>query len=114
MSRKALHIVSWLLLAAYMPLIVASVMHTHHPAAVQCQECAAHVAHPVHLDSSVLQVHDCMLCHLLTIFYYVTSAAFAMVLTYLHARRHTGVQARLASCQEGLPALRAPPCYRIG
>lgn len=61
------HIAPFVLLAAYMPLLVTLSFHTHdnpHPAESKCPDCAHHVTHRAHLAEAVMMAHNCIYCQL--------------------------------------------------
>ena len=65
--RMIRHIAPYILLAAYMPLLVTLSFHTHtdeHSADFECVECLHHIHHKAHLAESVSMAHDCVYCQL--------------------------------------------------
>ena len=65
--RTIRNIAPYILLAAYMPLLVALSFHTHtdeHSADYECAECSHHIHHKAHLAESVEMAHDCVYCQL--------------------------------------------------
>lgn len=67
------HIAPYILIAAYMPLLVALTFHTHsesHATVNDCAECAHHIHHRAHMDEAVALAHNCVYCQLTTSSYY--------------------------------------------
>ena len=67
------HIAPYILIAAYMPLLVALTFHTHsesHATVNECAECAHHIHHRAHMDEAVALAHNCVYCQLTTSSYY--------------------------------------------
>jgi len=110
--RRTRRIAPWILLAAYLPLVLASMFHSHalpDTSATSCPDCVRHVAHPAHFSDISLQSHDCLLCQLLSVVYIGIAAAVVVAVMMVVATvkpqswRHTGTAAT------GLSSLRAPP-----
>lgn len=65
--RTIRHIAPYILMAAYLPLLVTLSFHTHadeHSADNECAECLHHIHHKAHLAESVANAHDCIYCQL--------------------------------------------------
>lgn len=65
--RMIRHIAPYILLAAYLPLLVALSFHTHssqHSEASECPDCAHHIHHKAHLAEAAVMAHDCVYCQL--------------------------------------------------
>jgi hypothetical protein len=112
MNRRA-RISAWVLLAAFLPLLVVSSVHTHRLPLAEvdvCHQCAAHEAHPAHLGAQVVSVHDCVFCHLMSFYYLGSAALLAAVLLPVRVAGRTGLPTAVLAGRAGLPSLRAPPC----
>ena len=74
---------AWLLLAVFVPTMVAAALH-FHPAAVlvdECSACVHHQPHAGHLLSGSASAHDCVLCQLLgSSFIVATTSLLALLL----------------------------------
>ena len=72
MMRVIRHIAPYILLAAYMPLLVALTFHTHseEQPLTECSECAHHIHHRAHFDEAITLAHDCVYCQLTSSSYY--------------------------------------------
>ncbi len=71
------HIAPYILIAAYMPLLVALTFHTHsesHTAMTECAECAHHIHHRAHMDEAVAMAHNCVYCQLTSSSYYAPAS----------------------------------------
>ena len=78
--RMIRHIAPYILLAAYMPLLVTLSFHTHtdeHSADFECVECLHHIHHKAHLAESVSMAHDCVYCQLASTSY-IGSESFVL------------------------------------
>lgn len=103
---------AWLLLSAYVPLLLLSALHIHPCEAAEgddCALCAQHVDHPAHFTTARSGLHDCALCYFLRLSY--TAAALA-VLTVIPPRRFTPHVVRVEAAvyrTVNRASLRAPP-----
>ncbi|MBO7100431.1 MAG: hypothetical protein J6V98_00220 [Bacteroidales bacterium] len=112
MNRRT-RISAWVLLAAFLPLLVVSSVHTHRlpsSEAEVCHQCVAHEAHPAHLGVPVVSVHDCVFCHLMSFYYLGSAALLVAVLLPVCLAGSMGLPSAVVAGRVGLPGLRAPPC----
>ena len=112
-SMKRLRkIAPWILIAAYLPLLVSLTFHTHtesRPVAATCPDCAHHVAHPAHLAEAVVMAHNCVYCQLASSFYYRPEQPVLVAQLPL-VRIVVADRDRMVNCQvHGLSPLRSPP-----
>ena len=81
-------VASWLLLAAFLPMLVLSSLHTHSPqsrAAVaasyqqaaqdECSECVRHLPHAGHFTTATTPLHPCVFCQFLSLTYLFVAVA---------------------------------------
>lgn len=100
---------AWVLLVAYLPLLVSSAVHMHQPTATVCDDCAHHVEHPSHYAESAVTMQDCIFCHVASVAY------FGVALTALAAPLVVVVRERICRClrvsgtRDSGVSLRAPP-----
>lgn len=60
--------IAWLFIAAYLPMLIASVLHSHPlPGNDVCYDCSHHIDHPAHFSSCDNTNHNCLYCHLLSL-----------------------------------------------
>ena len=112
MNRRT-RISAWILLAAFLPLLVVSSFHTHRLPSAEadvCHQCVAHEAHPAHLGVPVVTVHDCVFCHLMSFQYLGSAALLAAVLLPVSVAVSMGVPSAVVAGRVCRPSLRAPPC----
>ncbi|MBR1784948.1 MAG: hypothetical protein IJ760_08855 [Bacteroidales bacterium] len=111
MGEKWRHRLSWLLLAAYLPLVVASVLHVHHgrQAAVLCDDCLHHVDHPAHYGAAADDAQVCLVCHLLSMPRLAGAAIVAMVAVMAVAVVRAVTAGSLAGAASLRLSPRAPP-----
>ena len=68
MTQRKRHIIAWVLLAVFVPAVLASSLHTHPEvvdSAAECSQCAHHVPHDGHIGADNGGIRDCVLCHFL-------------------------------------------------
>jgi hypothetical protein len=107
-------IASWLLLAVYLPILLASSFHTHHTELQEPLECAACVHHescPGHLDTGNIQMHDCVLCQFLQLTFFATASVAFLVCKIIKSVYQDLRTASVRVYKGGPTALRAPPCF---
>jgi len=112
--RKARRIAPWILLAAYLPLVLASLLHTHRPpeeGATACPDCVKHVCHPAHFSNTDIHSNDCLLCHILTVEYFGSIAAVIIATPFVVGRPVGFTWFLRNEVGIGLSQLRAPPIY---
>ena len=74
---------AWLLLAVFLPTMVAAALHIHPATAIvdNCSACVHHQPHAGHLLSASPGAHDCVLCQLLgSSFIVATTSLLAFLL----------------------------------
>lgn len=65
--KKLRIIAPWVLMVAYLPLLLSLSFHKHEAHEGQfdkCPECAHHLAHRSHMAEAGLSPHDCIYCQL--------------------------------------------------
>jgi len=74
---------AWLLLAVFVPTMVAATLHIH-PSTVaiadECSACVNHQPHAGHLLSASASAHDCVLCQLLGSSFIIASTSLLAIL----------------------------------
>ena len=112
MNRTFKNRIAWLLLAAYLPMLVASVLHVHHlPGAedVACYDCVHHISHPAHFGEYHPAEQSCLYCHLLSLPNLALALAVGIAVLTAAVRLCVPPVTTVASCYRGLLRLRAPP-----
>ncbi len=110
--RTIRHIAPYILLAAYMPLLVALSFHTHeesHSAASECAECAHHLHHRAHLSEAAAMAHDCVYCQLVSTSYYGSGQTAIVQNNELSARLQMPSECQYKGTELLLANPRAPP-----
>lgn len=105
-------IVSWFLLAVFLPALLLSSFHHHateDTAEDECVECAAHLPHVAHINASAGPTLDCVFCHFLSLIYLLPIAV--MVLCAINDRHKAPIQPidHVWRCAHIVISLRAPP-----
>ena len=102
---------AWLLLSVYLPMLLLSSLHIHDSGVEReatCHECVQHQCHG-HLSQFSGDLHQCVLCQILTLTY-VATAAGAML--FLLPKRLVGyARFSQATCLRSCHSvrLRGPP-----
>lgn len=108
--RTYMRFAAWVLLVAYLPVLLATALHTHErPAAPLCDLCVHHQAHPVHYAEAQVSLQDCLLCHLMTISYFGVAMLAACAVLLAVGRIAAPLCRRVALRPRRFAALRAPP-----
>ena len=105
-------IAPYILMAAYMPLLVALSFHTHteqHSEATECPDCAHHLHHKAHLAEAAVMAHDCVYCQLTSSSYYASQSVSLLTVQPLVTGVADVYDGRVAAVSYALPSLRAPP-----
>lgn len=105
-------IAPYILMAAYMPLLVALSFHTHteqHSEATECPDCAHHLHHKAHLAEAAVMAHDCVYCQLTSSSYYASQSVSLSTVQPLVTGVADVYDGRVAAVSYALPSLRAPP-----
>ncbi len=100
-----------MLAMAYLPMLVASVVHIHHETegVAMCVDCVHHVNHPAHFGAASSTVHDCLYCHLLSL-PRIIAVAVAGMAVFMEATRISVSALTLPHVTPcGVASLRAPP-----
>ncbi len=100
------HIAPFLLLASYLPMVVASSLHVHHDtidAHDDCQQCVGHIETAHHHDL------DCLYCTFLSLNYLAQDEGQTVAITPVMERLATPTQAMATQFHHGASLLRAPP-----
>ena len=107
----------WLLLAAFLPMLLLSSLHTHSEEEYWheegCDACVHHQPCAGHLNDGTISLHDCVLCQFLSL-PYLTAAVLAAVL-YIPFYRllHQEALLRLSLRRNGVVVLRGPPAVAV-
>ena len=109
---KKRHLISWWLLAVFVPMLLLSSLHVHEEsvsvAATECTDCVHHSCQG-HLMQTSLLTHDCVLCQFLTLT--MLTAAVVAVTVYYHVCKEYLAQLfcgyHAACC--GIIVTRGPP-----
>lgn len=111
-EKKKKHIASWILLAAFLPMLLFSSFHFHTPEqahAEECSQCAHHVPHKEHIAQQPASQHACVFCQFLSLAYTVipgvalcACCGFAVVCCASPVRQAVAASRRITM-------LRAPP-----
>ncbi|MBR1549564.1 MAG: hypothetical protein IJ634_02895 [Bacteroidales bacterium] len=112
MNKTLRNRMAWLLVAAYLPMLLASVLHVHHlPAAgeADCFKCVHHIAHPAHFGEYHSSEQTCLYCHVLSMPNLALALAAGLVVLMAAVRLCVLPSAAEASCSRGRVRLRAPP-----
>jgi hypothetical protein len=103
-------IAPWLLLAAYLPLVVVSSMHVHHETVDihdDCLQCAGHFEAQHHHQN------DCQYCHFLGLRYLgQTAGHLAMLIPSTDTPTLPACEPTV-QLRHGVSLLRAPPVVKI-
>ncbi len=106
MNRLLRHIVPFVLLASYLPMVVMSSLHVHHDTIDvqdECLHCTGHFEKAHHHD------HDCLFCDFLGASYYVSSEGEAAANLHVTECITLPTQALAKQFRHGVAQLRAPP-----
>lgn len=75
-TEKRRMIIARLLLAVFLPMLVATTLHTHEAVKSDvCVECVNHTPHAGHLSASHHLIDDCVLCQLSSLPYLAATIA---------------------------------------
>lgn len=99
-----------LLMVAYMPLLVVSVVHVHRvPQVAVCDDCVHHVEHPSHFNPGSLDSCRCLFCMQLQESYLKVASLSVVLMAagLLMVWRRYGV--RLVAASGQYIRFRAPP-----
>ncbi len=99
-------IAPWMLLAAYLPLVVASSLHVHHETVDlhdDCLQCAGH------FETQHYHQSDCQYCTFLNLSYLEQNEEQSAVLLPATEYRPAEIAERVAMLRYGVSLLRAPP-----
>ncbi len=107
---------AWLLLAIYVPLLLAVSLHRHNgcgeAAAVEyCRECAHNIRHGGHIAAQQTTAHECVLCQLQSMPCMVPLTLLSLSAPAIRATRVVRQSARVKPCACRRAMLRAPPCF---
>ncbi len=107
---------AWLLLAIYVPLLLAVSLHRHNgcgeAAAVEyCRECAHNIRHGGHIAAQQTTAHECVLCQLQSMPCMVPLTLLSLSAPAIRATRVVRQSARVKPCACRRATLRAPPCF---
>lgn len=107
--RTYMRFAAWVLLVAYLPLLVSSAVHMHQPTATMCDDCAHHVEHPSHFAESAVTMQDCMFCHVASIVYFGVALTALVVPLVMVVRERIRRCLRVFGTHDSGVSLRAPP-----
>lgn len=113
-ANRKRKIVSWMLLAVFVPMLLLSSLHIHgyeQTGDDQCTECVHHHCGG-HIGQQTLSLHECVLCQFLTLSMTVAACIVAITLFH-HVYRLTFAQGRERLCKQALGGIvtRGPPAY---
>jgi hypothetical protein len=113
-ANKKRKIVSWMLLAVFVPMLLLSSLHIHsydQTGDDQCTECVHHHCGG-HIGQQTLSLDNCLLCQFLTLLMTAATSIVAATFFY-HAFRLAYAQGRNRICMQALGAVvtRGPPAY---
>lgn len=112
MNRTVKKWIAWLLVAAYLPMLLVSVLHVHHvPGAeeAECYQCVRHIAHPAHFGEYHSDEQTCLYCHVLSMPNLALALAAGLVVLMAAVRLATAVAQVSGILCVGTQRLRAPP-----
>lgn len=104
--------VAWVLLAVFVPMLLAASVHRHEQRVsyeTACYACVHHIPHDGHLSANSAAGMTCVLCHFLSL-PFVAAVVLATTLTLI-AKRHSTCRlaSACATCQHVAYSLRGPP-----
>ena len=102
---------AWLLLSVFLPMMLFSVLHTHHgerAAMADCQDCLHHVHHS-HIVSATVCLDHCVLCEFQTLPFLSTPSDFTSYAADAHASALICATAAPVLHTAGILIPRAPP-----
>ncbi len=105
------HIAAWLLLDVYLPMLLLSSFHIHAQGEVDattCSECVQHQCHG-HLSQFAGELHQCVLCQILSLTYVATTAAAVVFCLSSKKVLRVGLAQNVCLNPRGCVCLRAPP-----
>lgn len=105
---------AWLLLAVFVPAVVAAALHVHGDAVVEttCSACVHHQAHAGHLTAAAGCWHDCVLCQLMTSVFTVAAMALLAILVACHHALYPTLEVRVVPGTNKRHGSRAPPVVK--
>ncbi|MBR1766843.1 MAG: hypothetical protein IJ745_07420 [Bacteroidales bacterium] len=112
MDNRRKKTIVWLLIAAYLPMLLASGLHVHHqPVAAEedCYDCLHNIAHPVHFSACHDVAPDCLYCHLLSLPELANTVVAAVAMLLVVVRMGAPTMAMAVCRRHGQAHLRAPP-----
>ncbi len=104
-------VTSWLLLAVFVPMVIVSSLHVHHPQQTLDTECSACINHHCggHLGQHTAPLHACVLCQFLTL-PLLPASDFAVVLYNKECKINLTLwQRNVVPTRIAVVGLRAPP-----
>jgi hypothetical protein len=106
-----------LLLAVFLPMVIATMVHTHDTAPISgqdelCVECVKHMPHATHFSTHLEKMEQqCLFCHFLSLQFLVAAITiFVSYKTRLTLISATLCQA-LPATSSGIDNTRAPPAW---
>ena len=102
---------AWLLLSVFLPMMLFSVLHTHHgerAAMADCQDCLHHVHHS-HIVSATACLDHCVLCEFQTLPFLSTPSDFTFYAADAHTTPLVCATAAPVLHTAGILIPRAPP-----
>ncbi len=103
---------AWLLLAVFVPTMVAAMLHVHDDiigAQTECSACVNHQAHAGHLTAGSGHLHDCVLCQLMTMTFIIATTTLLHRLTSAPRLLLSALESTLPRAFYGEYDSRAPP-----
>ena len=104
-------IAAWVLMAVFLPAMVAAALHVHEDAVVEmeCSACVHHQAHAGHLMSNAGHWHDCVLCQLMATSFTASATMLLAVLVTCHLALYPTLEASVVPGTNKRHGSRAPP-----
>ncbi|MBR5988756.1 MAG: hypothetical protein IK003_04420 [Prevotella sp.] len=105
------YIASWILLAAFLPMVVLSSLHIHETTQTTDTECAACVHHHCggHMTQYDGQMHQCVLCQFLTLSMLAAATVVVLFINKYGEQAFASFICRYTPRVYGVVSLRAPP-----
>ena len=109
------HIVSWLLLSVFVPMLLLSSVHIHSgwaEDAAQCDECVRHQCHG-HIAIEKIAADDCVLCQFLMLCFTAAATLVVVLGNTKASKRIVENNSSVFLSVRGLMMLRAPPVVSV-
>ena len=114
-ANRKRKIVSWMLLAVFVPMLLLSSLHIHsydQTGDDQCTECVHHHCGG-HLTQLSTTMHQCVLCQFLSLTLVIAGAVCLVNINKEASVRIDAQQRNVCVAHSGIVGLRAPPAFSI-